>query len=248
MSFADDEKNQTLIEHLTELRIRIIRAIYFIAGGTILSYSVSEKIFNIIREPVRKFLPDGGLYFTHPVDKFMAHLKLSVVAGIILSCPFWLNQIWKFVAPGLYQKEKKYALSFIFTGTFLFLFGVLFAYYLALPMAFEYLFNFGGTVDKPMITIDQYLSFITQIFLMFGVAFELPLIIVILGMLGIVNATFLRTNRRYAIMTIAIMAAIFSPPDLMSMIFMLVPMQLLFEISILVLSALEKNKLKENIE
>lgn len=243
MSF-DDEKNQTLIEHLGELRIRLMRAIYFITGGTILSYAFSEKLFDIIREPARKFLPDGGLYFTHPVDKFMAHLKLSIVAGIVLSCPFWLHQIWKFVAPGLYQKEKKYALSFIIVGSGLFLIGVSFAYFLALPMAFEYLFNFGGSVDKPMITIDQYLSFITQIFLMFGVAFELPLIIVVLGMLGIVNYKFLREKRRYAIMGIAVMAAVFSPPDLLSMVLMFVPMYILFEIAIFVLMAMDRNKVQ----
>ncbi|MGZ3843871.1 MAG: twin-arginine translocase subunit TatC, partial [Bdellovibrio sp.] len=131
---------------------------------------------------------------------------------------------------------------FIVSGTGLFVLGSLFSYYVALPMAFEFLMHFGGDVDKPMISIDQYMGFFTQMSLMFGVAFELPLIIVVLGMMGIVDQAFLRKNRRYAIMTIAVIAAVITPPDLLSMILMLAPMLFLFEASVFIVGVFERKR------
>ncbi len=227
------QKNQALIEHLVELRIRIVNSLYGLLAATGLAYSQHERLFDFIRAPVQKYLFNQGLVYTGPLDKFMAHIKISIVFGFILSCPFWLYQIWKFIAPGLYQKERKYMFGFISVGATLFIAGAAFSYYVVLPMAFEFLFNFAGDIDKPMITIDHYLSFFSQMCLMFGVSFELPLIITILGMMGIVSQAFLREKRRYAVMTIAVLCAIITPPDLMSMILMLVPMLALYEIGVL---------------
>jgi sec-independent protein translocase protein TatC len=162
------------------------------------------------------------------MDKFMAHLKISIVVGVICSCPLWLYQLWQFVAPGLYRKERKYMFSFISLGSLLFLAGSTFSYFVALPMAFQFLFTFGGDQDKPMITIEHYMDFFTQFSLMFGVSFELPLVLSILGMLGIVSQKFLIEKARYAVMILAIISAIITPPDLMSMLIMLVPLILLY--------------------
>ncbi|MNL30284.1 Sec-independent protein translocase protein TatCy [compost metagenome] len=175
----------------------------------------------------------------------MAHIKLSFVFGVIFSCPLWLYQVWKFVAPGLYAKERKFTFGFIFAGTVLFLLGASFAYWIALPMAFNFLMNYGGDVDKAMISIDQYMGFFTQMCLMFGAAFELPLIIVILGMMGIVSQAFLRKNRRYAVMTLAVVAAIITPPDLLSMVMMLAPMWILFEASVVIVGVFERKRDEE---
>lgn len=245
MSDLNAESSETLTSHLSELRTRLIRAVLGIIVGTISCYSFSDKIFDAIRRPIAPYLPEGGLIFTGPADLFIAHLKLSVVAGIIVSCPYWLYQIWLFIAPGLYKNERKYASVFILTGSLLFLTGIAFCYFGVLPIAFEFLLNYGGGQDKPFIAIDQYLSFFTQMCLVFGAAFELPLIIVILGMLGIVSQKFLREKRRFAIVILAFFAAILTPPDVLSMGLMLVPLVFLYEVSVIIVGIFEKKRLEQ---
>lgn len=242
----ETELQAPLIEHLVELRTRLIYSAYAILAGMFACYFYSPQLFDIVRGPIAPYLPSGGLVFTAPADKFIAHLKISFFGGVLLTCPVWIYQIWKFVAPGLYAKERKYSISFIFWGSLLFILGVSFAYYGVFPMAFKFLMGFGGDVDKPMITIDQYLSFFVTTTLLFGLAFELPLIIVILGLLEIVDAKFLREKRRYAIMVIATISAVITPPDLLSMLMLLVPMTLLYESSILIVSYFEKRRPKES--
>lgn len=222
----------SLFDHLNELRNRIVISLYWIIGGMVACYNYTGEIFNIIRKPITPFLPTGGLIFTGPADKFLAHLKIAAFAGLLLSCPFWIYQIWKFIGPALYQKEKKYTLGFLFFGTFLFLAGVLFAYFFVLPAAFHFLMGYQGDIDKPMITIDQYLSFFLTTSVMFGASFELPLIMTILGMLGIVSSQFFRKNRRYAVVVLAVIAAIITPPDLLSMVMMLIPLVALYEVGV----------------
>lgn len=238
--------NLTLTEHLAELRTRLIKSAYAILLGMVICYNFSDKIFDVIRGPIAPYLPAGGLVFTAPADKFIAHLKLSFFGGMILTCPIWIYQIWKFVAPGLYTKEKKYSLGFIFSGSILFVLGVLFAYFGVFPMAFKFLMGYGGDVDKPMITIDQYLSFFITTTLMFGLAFELPLVIVILGLMDIVSAKFLREKRRYAAMILTVLAAIITPPDLLSMLLMLAPMFFLYELAVMIVAFFERKKARSN--
>lgn len=229
-----NEHANTLTEHLVELRVRLMHSIYSILAMTALVYYKSELIFDVIRTPILKYLPSGGLIYTGPMDKFLAHLKISIFCGVALSCPFWLYQIWKFLAPGLYAKEKKYTSYFIFVGTGLFATGILFAYFLVLPATFEFLMSFGGDIDKPMISIESYLSFVAQICFVFGLSFELPLILVILGLLDIINKDFLKKQRRFAYLGLSVASAILTPqPDALSMLIMLIPMMLLYEVAIL---------------
>lgn len=239
---AESKDNLSLVEHLTELRTRIVYSLYAIVLLTIGAWAVSEHIFDIVRAPIQPYLPSGGLIFTAPTDKFMAHLKVSVLSGIIVACPVWIYQLWKFVEPGLYAKEKKYGLIFIFSGSSLFIAGVSFAYFFVMPAAFEVLLSFGGTTDTAMITIGDYLSFFMMTTLVFGAAFEMPLVIVLLGLLGLVSSAGLRRARRYAIVAIATAAALFTPPDAISMMLLGVPMWLLYEISILTLAFLEPKR------
>ncbi|MBX3017144.1 MAG: twin-arginine translocase subunit TatC [Bdellovibrionaceae bacterium] len=243
MSRQEDlaESQQSLTEHLRELRTRIIKALYGILIGAIICYNYVEQIMLYIRAPIERHLQGGGLVFTAPADKFIAYLKVAVFCGFIVATPWWLYQAWKFVAPGLYAKEKKYSLAFIFSGSVLYIAGVVFGYFLALPAAFDFLMMFGDGTDKPMITIDHYLSFFTTMLLVFGLAFELPLIIVILGMLGFVSQDFLRKNRRYMVVILAIASAILTPtPDAISMFTLLIPLYILFEISIFFVGFFEK--------
>ncbi len=230
---------QSLVDHLTELRIRLIRVAYIIIIGSVLGWIYSEQLFWIIRQPIAPYLPETGLVYTGITDKFVAYLKIAVMGGVMVTCPFWLYQVWAFIAPGLYRNERKYAVSFLTAGSFLFLSGACFVYFFVYPSAFQYLLNFGGLEDKPMITIENYISFFMMTTLVFGVCFELPLILVVLGMLGVVDARFLREKRRYAIVLLSVVSAVVTPADLMSMLFLLVPLIFLYEVSIVLVRLFE---------
>jgi sec-independent protein translocase protein TatC len=237
-------EEQPLIEHLTELRIRLINAAIGLIIASLFCYTWSEEIFYFIRKPISPYLPNNGLVFTAPMDKFMSHVQIAIFSGTILSCPFWFYHIWKFVAPGLYKNERKYALGFIGSAVVLFLIGVLMCYFLILPVTFEYLMNFGGSIDKPMITIGEYLSFFITMILVFGLAFELPLILVILGIMGIVSKQFLSEKRRYAVVLLSIFSGIATPsPDAVSMLLLLVPMALLYEAAVILVGIFERKRL-----
>lgn len=237
----DQEINQNpadeklpLTDHLAELRKRIIYVAAILFGGFAACYGFSEKIFDVIRAPIVPYLPAGikGLHYTGVFEKFIAHIKVSFLAGVFLSSPLWLYQVWKFISPGLYSKEKKYALGFVVSGMGLFTSGALFSYFIVLPFAFKFLFSYGGTTDQPLITINEYLDFILKCFLGFGVMFELPVVLTFLGMMGVVDAPFLRRNRRWAVLFMAIASAIITPPDAVSMLALLIPLWVLYEISI----------------
>ena len=239
------DRNMSLIEHLGELRSRLTKSAYGIFAGMLATWGFSERIFNVLREPIAPYLATGGLVFTAPMDKFMAHIKIAFVVGLLLSAPIWLYQLWGFISPALYRKEKKVAAGFVFFGTLQFSMGLAFAYYVVLPMAFKFLMNFGGDIDKPMITIDNYLGFLTHTAVVFALCFQMPVVISFLGMIGLVSQKFLKEKRRYAIMGISVVAAIAAPPDALSMLLLLFPMWLLYEISIVIVGFFERNKKAE---
>lgn len=240
----DDQDKQPLYDHLADLRARIIRILIILLIGFAACYGFSEKIFNVLRAPMMPYLPAGttGLYYTGVFEKFIAHLKVSFLAGVFLTAPFWLYQIWRFIAPGLYAREKKYITGFLFSGVLLFIGGALFAYLIALPFAFKFLLSYGGDADKPLITISEYLDFTLKCYLGFGVMFELPVVLSFLGMMGVIDAQFLRKNRRWAILFIAVAAAIITPPDAISMMALLVPLWFLYEISIFIVGMLSNSQ------
>jgi len=239
---AENTKDMSLVEHIGELRYRVTRAAIGILVGTAFCWGFSEHIFNIVRQPIMPYLPQGGLIYTAPIDKFMAHIKVSFIFGVLVSAPFWLYHLWKFISPALYKNERNFAIGFIFFGTFQFLLGILFTYFIIFPMAFKFLMTFGGDIDKPMITIDHYLGFFTQTSLIFGLAFEMPVIITFLGLVGLISQRFLKEKRRYAIVLIAAASAILAPPDALSMVLLLVPLWLLYEISIFTVGFFERRK------
>ena len=224
----------------------LIRSLWIIMIGFAVTLIFREELFAIIRAPIAPYLPNNGLVFTAPSDKFVAYIKVCFLGSVFITCPLWLYQVWLFIAPGLYKHEKRLALYFIFFGSLLFMSGTVFVYKLIFPMAFKYLLTFGGTVDTPMITINEYLEFFMMTTLVFGIAFEMPLILVVLGMMGVIDEKMLKSQRRLAVMGLAVLSAVVTPPDAMSMLSLLLPLLFLYEISI-ILVKITKPKPREPI-
>ena len=220
--------------HLTELRKRVLNSFLSLLPAFALCWFFSEAILDFLRKPLQPFLSNtqGGLIFTAPMDKVMAHLQVSLFAGVFLSSPYWLSQLWCFISPGLYKKEKKLFILFCFAGTVLFLLGLCFAYFVVFPILFSVLMNFGNGVDQPFITIKNYLSFIIRFSLILGFVFEMPLIIVLLCRAGVISVETLKKYRRQAILCLSLLSAIITPPDVLTLFLLLFPLIGLYELSV----------------
>lgn len=227
-------KTMSFFEHFDELRLRLMRCLVAFFLGFILCYLVSEPILAFLRRPLFEFLPESQqkLYFTHLFENFLTHLKISGYASLFLFSPFYFYQVWGFVEPGLYPKERKWVFPFVTAATTFFIGGASFAYYVLFPVGFKYFIQYGSESDVPMLTIDAYYSTCLKLMLLFGLAFELPVLICLFGMLGVIDAEFLRTHRRNAILGITVLSALFAPPDAISMLLLGVPLVLLYECSI----------------
>jgi len=229
-----DEKKLPLTAHLQELRKRLILSFVAIGIGFFVCYALKESLFNILAAPLLKVMPKGGaLIFTSVAEAFFTYMKVAFIAGIILTSPFILYQIWAFVAPGLYQKEKKYAIPFVLGGSFFFVLGVLFGYYVTIPIGFKFLLGYATDFIKPMPSMKEYLSFSIKFLLVFGLVFEFPVVLVLLARIGVVDAKTLARQRKYAILLIFIFAAVMTPPDFISQVLMALPLIGLYELSIL---------------
>jgi sec-independent protein translocase protein TatC len=231
-----------LVDHLTELRDRLIRIAWILVVGTVLAWILINPILKLIEAPILPYIPGGKLTTLHPMEAFMTYMKVALISGAIFTAPLWLHQIWLFVAPGLYANERKYALSFVFSGTGLFLIGASFAYFLVLPAAYKFLLGFGTDAINPQITLEYHISFFATMILIFGIAFELPLALVMLGVIGIINSAFLVRNFRYALVLMAVVSAVVTPPDALSMIMLLVPLTALYAISIPIVRLVERKR------
>ncbi len=230
-----DEKKLPLTSHLQELRKRLILSFIAIGIGFGLCYTFADSIFNILAAPLMKMMPKGGsLIFISVAEAFFTYMKVAFIAGIIITSPFLLYQIWAFVAPGLYQKEKKYVIPFVLGGSFFFALGVLFGYFVAIPVGFKFLLGYATDFIKPMPSMKEYLSFSIKFLLAFGLVFEFPVVLVLLARIGIIDAKMLARQRKYAILLIFIFAAAVTPsPDLISQVLMALPLMALYELSIL---------------
>ena len=224
----------SLLEHLTELRKRLLNSALSLAVAFPVCWFFSGALLDFIRKPITPFLSNtaGGLIFTAPLDKFTAHLQTALFFAILLSSPFWLNQLWRFVSPGLYKKERKAFILFWLMGTVLFFAGSAFAYFLVFPLVFSVLLNFGGGPDRAFITIGNYLSFVARFTLTLGSVFELPLILIFLSHTGVVSVKTLQNHRRHAVLGLAVLSAFVTPPDILSFFLLLVPLIALYESSI----------------
>lgn len=232
---ASEEREQGYFftRHLDELRCALIRILIGFGLCFLLAYSFSDFIVKWLEAPLLQCLPGGSLYFTGVADKFFAHIKASSIAGLVLVMPYALYELWGFVAPGLYERERRLAAPLVVGGTVAFIAGILFAYYGVLPYGYRFLLGFAGSTDKPLITLREYLNLTFQLLLVFGLIFELPVVVMALGLLGLIRSQTLARYRRHAILLIAIFSAIVTPSvDAFTMVLAMVPLWLLYEASI----------------
>lgn len=237
-------------DHLRELRMRLVWSLLAVAVGFAVCYTFSEHILAWLLIPLRsaidslvaqKLLPavDAPLHFQDPLEPFFAFMKLSLVSGIFVSAPVVLYQLWAFIAPGLYARERRVILPMVFLGSLFFFGGGAFCYYFVLPYAMEFLIGYGlsegGQVTiAPLLMLDVYLDRAEQLMLAFGIVFELPLVVGSLSWLGVVTPAFLWKWNRHAILAIIILSAVITPTgDPVNLLIMAVPMIVLFELSVL---------------
>jgi len=236
---------EELKPHIAELRSRLIKivVIYFIFF--LLAFTVWKDIFAWMSAPLMEALKldkNSQIIFTGLAEPFLTAVKISLFAGFFFSLPFILYQVWAFVAPGLYEHEKKLVIPFVFWGSVMFIAGAAFAYYVVFPVGFKVLVTFGGGDFTAMPRISEYVSFFGKLMLGFGIAFELPVATYFLAKLGLVTDKTLKEFSRYAIVIIFILAAILTPPDLFSQIAMATPLLILYGISIFIAKIVNPEK------
>ncbi len=226
----------TPVEHLSELRKRFFIIIIVALAGTITCYVYIDTIIDLLLKPVQKL---QFIYLTPP-ELFLAYLKVAVVTGLIITSPIIFMQIWLFIRPGLRKKEKIYLVLSLFFGFFLFLLGGFFAYRVIIPMTIRFFVNFQTPTIEPNFSFGSYISFISSILLAFGIVFELPILIIVLAKLKLISARTLKKFRKYIILVIFVVGAFLTPPDVISQILLAGPMIVLFEISIIIASFINK--------
>jgi sec-independent protein translocase protein TatC len=245
---ASPEHGMTLVEHLTELRTRVIICAVAVALGVIAGFVLYPQIFDVLIRPYKDIadnhptIGDGRLLQTDPLEGFSIRMRTSLYAGIAFAMPVLLWQIWRFVSPGLYANEKRYAVPFVVSALLLFVLGATLAYF-TLPRAFDFLINIGGEGFVTGYTAGKYFKLVTYMMLAFGVGFEFPIVLIFFQMAGIVETDTLRRARRFAIVGICILVAVITPSgDPISMLMLSVPMVFFYEIAILVGSFIGKRQ------
>lgn len=246
-----DETQAPLLDHLIELRTRLLRAIAALIVAFCVCLYFASDIFGFLVRPLTEAFPpgQGKLVYTKLYEAFFVELKVALFAAFFVSFPVIANQLWAFIAPGLYAKEKKAFLPFLFWTPVLFTAGGALAYYVVMPTAFKWMLGFqgqkGGLDVEALPAAGDYLGLVMQFILAFGISFLLPVLLLLLNRAGIVSRTQLAGMRRYVIVAITAVAAVITPPDLLSQILLLVPMVILFEGSLLIMWLGERREAKE---
>ena len=240
----DSGSKMSFLEHLDELRKRLIYIVYSLIAGCAVAYIFIKRIFDFIMRPMQQVLPDGGyLQFTSGSEPFMLWIKIGFLAGIFIASPLILWQVWKFIAPGLYSHEKKFAIPFVLMSTIFFVAGGLFAHFIAFPVTWQFFAGFSTDYMKFVPKVDEAFSLYTKMILGCGVIFEMPTLVLFLARMGVVTGRLLVKYFKYAFLAIFIIAAVISPgTDMMSQVVMAVPMLGLYIISIAVAFIFQKRR------
>lgn len=244
----DDEQDQEsgkskssgmpFLEHLEELRWRLLKSLFAVIVMSFVAFYYAEYLVKFIRLP----LGDIKLYNIAVTGTFYAYLKIALIAGVLGALPIIFYQMWTFIAPGLFKKERKVIFPMVLISTLLFLLGSGFCYTMVLPLSFKFLIGFSGDLIVNTITIGSYISFVGLLLLAFGFGFQMPIIAYFLAKIGILSHTFLVKGRRYSIVVILIVGAIITPPDVFTQVLMAVPLYFLYEVSIIVVRITNKRK------
>ncbi len=231
----------SIIEHLAELRRRLIVCIAALIVAFAAAYVFSERILKLLTAPMEEALRSGGsLSILKVQEAFLTHIKVALVAAVIAAFPVIIHQVWAFVIPALKKKEAKVGMTLVISSTVLFAAGILFAYFTILPYAFTFFLKSAQGIASPNISLAFYVSFCARVMLAFGIVFQLPLVIVFLVRSGIVTLDQVKKARKYAIVLIFVVAAILTPPDVLTQILMAIPLLVLYELSILAAYLLRK--------
>ncbi|MDP2646702.1 MAG: twin-arginine translocase subunit TatC [Desulfobacterales bacterium] len=230
----EEDKKIPFTAHLEELRQRLIVCFIAVGVGFLASYGFKEQIFYLLSRPLVSVMKNNGkIIFTGLPEAFFTYLKVAFLSGIMLATPVILYEFWLFVSPGLYKKEKGLLLPIVFLCSFFFVGGALFGYFIVFPFGFQFFLGFATDTIQPLPSMKEYLSFSSKLLLAFGLVFELPVVITFLAKMGIVSVDFLKKNRKYATLLFFVVAAILTPPDVITQIMMALPLMALYEISIL---------------
>jgi sec-independent protein translocase protein TatC len=234
-SQAPDDTQETFISHLIELRSRLLRSIVAVVIVLVCLFPFAKDIYAVLAAPLLKALPSGStMIATDVTGTFLVPLKVTLMGAFLVALPYVLYQAWAFVAPGLYQHEKRLALPVIVSSVMFFAIGMAFAYFIVFPVAFGFFAGYTPVGVQMMTDIDKYLSFVLTMFIAFGITFEVPVVVVVLVRLGIVSVEKLRSIRGYVIVGAFVVGAIFTPPDVLSQLMLAVPLWLLYELGLLI--------------
>ncbi|HEX7872426.1 MAG TPA: twin-arginine translocase subunit TatC [Sphingobium sp.] len=246
-----DETTAPLLEHLIELRSRLLRCVYALLLSGIVCYYFSDKLFAFLVHPLKDAYGVGGgkLVYTKLYEAFFVQLKVAIFGAFFVSFPVIANQLWAFVAPGLYTKEKRALLPFLLATPILFLSGAALAYYVVMPTAFHFFLGFqgdaGGVEIEALPTAESYLALVMQFTLAFGISFLMPVLLMLLNQAGIVSRAQLVSVRRYMIVAAVALAAVLTPPDVVSQLMLAVPLVLLYELSLIAMWFTDRRRAAE---
>lgn len=237
------EEEMTFTSHLEELRSRLVKCVIAAIIGFLACYGFAEQLFDLLMAPLVHVLPPGGsLIYTGLPEGFFTYLKVAFLAGLFVVSPYVFFQIWAFIAPGLYESERKYMIPVALFSAMFFVCGAVFGYAVVFPFGFDFFMGFASEAITPMPSLKEYFSFSTKLLFAFGLVFELPLFIFFLARMGLVTARGLRSKQKYAILASFVVSAVLTPPDIISQVFMAGPLIVLYEIGIWVAQAFGKKK------